>query len=52
VREGAVVDFVRWKLGGHQWPIFNVADVALVIGVALLLLESIAARRRPGTLTA
>lgn len=52
VRDGAVVDFVRWKIGGHQWPIFNVADVALVIGVALLLLESIAARRRPGTLTA
>jgi signal peptidase II len=52
VREGAVVDFVRWKLGDMHWPIFNVADVALVIGVALLVLESIAARRRPGTLPA
>lgn len=52
VRDGAVTDFVRWKLGSHEWPIFNVADVALVIGVALLVLESIAARRRPGTLAA
>lgn len=52
VRDGAVTDFVRWKVGGHEWPIFNIADVALVIGVSLLVLESIAARRRPGTLTA
>ncbi len=52
LRDGAVTDFVRWKVGEHAWPIFNVADVALVIGVALLLLESIAARRRPGTLAA
>lgn len=52
VRDGAVTDFVKWKVGSHEWPIFNVADVALVIGVALLLLESIAARRRPGTLAA
>ncbi len=52
VRDGAVTDFVRWKAGSHEWPIFNVADVALVIGVALLVLESIAARRRPGTLLA
>ena len=52
VRDGAVTDFVRWKVGSHAWPIFNVADVALVIGVALLVLESIAARRRPGILAA
>jgi signal peptidase II len=50
VRDGAVTDFVRWRVNDHYWPIFNVADVALVIGVALLLLESIATRRRPGTL--
>jgi signal peptidase II len=30
---GAVVDFVHL----HGWPVFNVADVALVAGVALLL---------------
>jgi signal peptidase II len=50
VRDGAVTDFVRWHAGGHYWPIFNVADVALVTGVALLLVESFLARKRPVTL--
>lgn len=52
VSDGAVTDFVRWRIAEHRWPIFNVADVALVIGVALLLLESVAARRRAATLPA
>jgi signal peptidase II len=50
VFHGAVTDFVRWRFEEHRWPIFNVADVALVIGVALLLLESVVAKRRPATL--
>lgn len=37
--EGAVVDFVRWRIGDHRWPIFNVADVALLVGVLLLMCE-------------
>ena len=52
LQDGAVTDFVRWRIHEHRWPIFNVADVALVIGIALLVLESIAARRRPSTLAA
>jgi signal peptidase II len=52
LRDGAVTDFVRWRVNDHAWPIFNVADVALIVGVGLLLLESIATRRRPGTLAA
>ncbi len=50
VRDGAVTDFVRWHIHEHRWPIFNVADVALVIGVVLLLAESVLARRRPAIL--
>ena len=46
VRDGAVTDFVRWRVGEARWPIFNVADAALLVGVALLLLEGIAERRR------
>ena len=45
VRDGAVTDFVRWKLAGHAWPIFNVADVALVFGVMLLMIDGILERR-------
>jgi signal peptidase II len=46
VRDGAVTDFVRWRIGEARWPIFNVADAALLIGVALLFLEGFAAWRR------
>jgi signal peptidase II len=46
VLEGAVVDFVRWRFGEHRWPIFNVADVALVVGVVLLLVEGWLAKRK------
>jgi len=52
LRDGAVTDFVRLYIHERRWPIFNVADMALVIGVALLLMESVLARRRPGRLTA
>lgn len=34
-RSGSVVDFVQLPLG---WPPFNLADAAIVLGVALLLL--------------
>ena len=35
VRHGAVVDFIRWRAGEHRWPIFNVADAALLVGVVV-----------------
>jgi signal peptidase II len=35
VRDGAVTDFVDLPL----WPTFNLADVAIVVGVLLLLLD-------------
>ena len=37
---GVVTDFVRWRWHEHRWPIFNVADVVLVVGALLLLAES------------
>ena len=46
IRDGGVTDFVRWKAGEHMWPIFNVADVALVIGVALLIIDGLLESRR------
>lgn len=36
VRFGSVVDFLDWHIGTHQWPVSNIADVAICIGVALL----------------
>ena len=46
IRAGGVTDFVRWKVGDFAWPIFNLADVALVLGVSVLLLESVLAKKR------
>ena len=37
LRLGAVVDFLDFHWGGWHWPAFNVADAAIVIGVAWLL---------------
>jgi signal peptidase II len=38
---GAVADFFRFHIGDLSWYVFNLADVAIVAGVALLLLESL-----------
>jgi len=36
---GVVTDFVLWHWKTAEWPVFNVADVALVIGVGLMFLD-------------
>lgn len=38
---GAVVDFLDFYYDVHHWPTFNVADIAIVIGVGLLLVDSV-----------
>ncbi|MBK6687114.1 MAG: signal peptidase II [Deltaproteobacteria bacterium] len=47
---GYVVDFVLWYYGTFRWPIFNVADTAIVTGGCLIglvsLLELAQARRK------
>ena len=47
LRYGAVVDFIHAHVGQWSWYVFNVADAAIVCGVAVLILESQFARR-PG----
>ncbi|MPY70517.1 MAG: signal peptidase II [Alphaproteobacteria bacterium] len=41
VRFGAVVDFLDFHAFGWHWPAFNVADSAVVVGVGLLVLDSL-----------
>jgi signal peptidase II len=38
---GYVVDFLSFHVNGFYWPAFNVADSAICVGVALLLLDSV-----------
>ncbi len=44
VRFGAVVDFIDFFIGGWHWYTFNVADAGICVGVAILLLDSLAGR--------
>ena len=39
LRFDAVVDFLDFHFAGYHWPAFNVADSAITIGVALMLLQ-------------
>ncbi len=39
VSRGEVVDFLLFYVGPHQWPVFNLADSAIVVGAILLVSE-------------
>jgi signal peptidase II len=46
-----VVDFILVDVGVwplDPWPVFNVADIVLVVGVALIALDMVMTRRAPG----
>ncbi len=45
LRHGAVTDFLDFHVAGYHWPAFNLADTAIFVGVALLLL--VGGRREP-----
>jgi signal peptidase II len=46
VRYGVVVDFVDVHVQQYHWPVFNVADSAISVGVTLLLIEMLLEWRR------
>lgn len=38
---GFVVDFIHWHIGASfDWPVFNLADSLMVVGIGLLLLDT------------
>jgi signal peptidase II len=43
---GRVTDFLLFYVGSYQWPTFNIADSAIDIGAALLLIELIRSKRQ------
>lgn len=43
---GHVIDFLDFHVAGWHWPAFNVADSAICVGAALIILDSF--RPRPG----
>ncbi|MDR2340480.1 MAG: signal peptidase II [Deltaproteobacteria bacterium] len=47
LRYNAVVDFLDFHIGTRHWPAFNVADVAVVAGLALFTLSLALGLRKP-----
>jgi signal peptidase II len=47
LRFGSVVDFIDLHALGWHWPAFNVADSAICVGAALLVLEGFVRHERP-----
>jgi signal peptidase II len=40
-----VTDFFDFYIGNFHWPAFNIADSAITIGAALVLLDMLRSRR-------
>ena len=45
LRFGAVIDFLYFHAGAWYWPAFNLADSAICLGVAGMLLDGMLSRR-------
>lgn len=43
---GRVTDFLLFYIGTYQWPTFNMADSAIVIGSGLLILDLLRQKRQ------
>jgi lipoprotein signal peptidase len=43
---GHVIDFLQFNFGSYTFPIFNVADIGIVVGVGLILLDAVLDIRR------
>jgi signal peptidase II len=44
---GRVVDFLLFYVRQYQWPVFNLADSAIVVGAALLVIEILFVKSHP-----
>lgn len=45
---GYVIDFISWHYGNDwAWPTFNIADVAISVGVGLLLIDAFIPKKPP-----
>ena len=47
IRYGYVIDFIDMHLGFMRWPTYNVADIAITIGVILLIIDILFNKESP-----
>jgi signal peptidase II len=45
---GHVIDFIHLHYAEHYWPAFNVADSAITVGVAVMLLDALVLSTKRG----
>ena len=46
-RDGVVVDFLDFHLDNAHWPVFNIADSAICVGLAIVLVVTLRENREP-----
>lgn len=51
LNHGAVADFLDFHIAAYHWPAFNVADMAISVGVVMLVLDGLIGGKRDNTLT-
>jgi len=44
---GYVIDYIQVWLGSYPWPAFNIADAAISVGAAILILSSFTGSEKP-----
>ena len=37
IRFGYVIDYLKFYIGGYEFPVFNLADIAIVVGFILII---------------
>jgi len=47
MRHGHVIDFIHWHVGEYDWPVFNIADSCICIGVGLYMLSAVRPQAEP-----
>ena len=41
IYHGYVIDFIQWYYESYYWPSFNIADAAIFIGAAILIIDGL-----------
>jgi signal peptidase II len=44
---GYVIDYIQVWLGSYPWPAFNIADAAISVGAAILIVSGFAKSGKP-----